>query len=68
MYMYKRSARIDHYTTCKSIIFLKKRAVYFVFYFPKSIFLRCKAALIISGAPRVRKFGKLSIPENLVMT
>ena len=21
-----------------------------------------------SGAPRVRKFGKLSIPENLVMT
>ena len=46
MYMYKRSARIDHYTTCKSIIFLKKRAVYFVFYFPKSIFLRCKAALI----------------------
>ena len=47
MYMYKRSARIDHYTTCKSIIFLKKRAVYFVFYFPKSIFLRCKAVLII---------------------
>ena len=46
--MYKRSARIDHYTTCKSISFLKKnRAVYFVFYFPKSIFLRCKAALII---------------------
>ena len=74
MYMYKRSARIDHYTTCKSIIFLKKRAVYFVFYFPKSIFLRCKAALIISGAPArsgapwVRKSGKLSIPENLVMT
>ena len=79
MYMYKRSARIDHYTTCKSIIFLQKKAVYFVFYFPKSIFLRCKAALIISGAPArakrassgapwVRKFGKLSIPENLVMT
>ena len=45
--MYKRSARIDHYTTCKSISFLKKRAVYFVFYFPKSIFLRCKATLII---------------------
>ena len=37
MYMYKRSARIDHYTTCKSIIFIKK-ADYFVFYFPKSIF------------------------------
>ena len=46
MYMYKRSARIDHYTICKSIIFLKK-AVYFVFYFLKSTFLRCKAALII---------------------
>ena len=25
MYMYKRSARIDHYTTRKSIIFIKKR-------------------------------------------
>lgn len=24
-YMYKRSARIDHYTTCKSIIFIKKK-------------------------------------------
>jgi len=47
MYMYKRSARIDHYTTCKSIIFIKKKAVYFVFYFSKSIFLRRKAALII---------------------
>ena len=24
--------------------------------------------VVISGAPWVRKFGKLSIPENLVMT
>ena len=28
MYMYKRSARIDHYTTCKSIIVLKRGCLF----------------------------------------